>query len=280
MTDLRSVIEFWEQNPLWTGESAHEAGSVAFFENHRAVYLSDCLGGVFDLRLMPPPRRGGQEMRVLDLGCGIGFWVSEFAMRGVGYLHAADLTQRALELTQQRLDVLGLKADLSRQNAESMTFADGEFDHVNCQGVVHHTPDTAAAIAEIARVLKPGGTASISVYYRNSILRLWPYMRWAGCLLAWLGGGLKGRGREGIFLEKDVDNIVRLYDGTENPLGKSYTKREFESLLVSHFEVDETYLHFFPARALPFRIPTMVHGWLDQHLGFMIYASVTKPCAG
>lgn len=139
--------------------------------------------------------------------------------------------------------------------------------------------DTEAAVAEIARVLKPGGTASVSVYYRNPILRLWPYLRWIGWPLAEFGAGLKGRGREGIFLEGNVDEIVRLYDGADNPIGKSYTRDQFVAMLGRHFEVRETYLHFFPARALPFRIPAKLHRWLDRHLGFMIYATVRKPCA-
>ena len=279
MTHLEEVRAFWESNPLWTGESAFEPGSIPFFEEHRSVYLADCFAGAFDLRFLPPPRPNGQDMRVLDLGCGIGFWVSEFAMRGLGNLFAADLTEQALAITARRLEAYGLKAELSRQNAEAMTFPERTFDHVNCQGVIHHTPDTEATVAEIARVLKPGGTASISVYYRNPILRLWPYLRWIGWPLAKLGAGLRGRGREGIFLEGNVDEIVRLYDGAENPIGKSYTRDQFVAMLGRHFEVQETYLHFFPARALPFRIPAGLHRMLDRRLGFMIYATVRKPCA-
>lgn len=278
MTHLDEVRTFWENNPLWTGESSFELGSIPFFEEHRAVYLADCFAGAFVLRFLPLPRRNGQDMRVLDLGCGIGFWVSEFAMRGLSNLVAADLTEQALAITAKRLEAYGVKAELSRQNAEAMTFATNEFDHVNCQGVIHHTPDTEATVAEIARVLKPGGTASISVYYRNPILRLWPVLRWLGWPLAKLGGGLKGRGREGIFLKSDVDEIVRLYDGADNPIGKSYTRDQFVGMLGRHFDVQESYLHFFPARALPFRIPARLHRWLDRNFGFMIYATVSKPC--
>lgn len=276
---LGSVRAFWGSHPLWTGESAHPAGSAAFFEEHRRVYIDDCFAGRFDLRFLPPPRKGGQAMKVLDLGCGIGFWTTEFAMRGLGDLIAADLTPQALEMTSRRLEVYGVRAAVQEENAEALSFADGSIDHVNCQGVIHHTPHTERAVAEIARVLRPGGTASISVYYRNPILRLWPWLRWLGVPLAKLGGGLRGRGREQIFLERDVDKIVRLYDGAGNPIGKSYARAQFVSMLEQHLVVDETYLHFFPARALPFRLPRAWHRWLDKHLGFMIYASVHKPCA-
>ena len=79
-----------------------------------------------------------------------------------------------------------------------------------------------------------------------------------------------------MFLEKDVDQIVRLYDGPENPIGKSNLKKQFVKMLQQHFIVEETYLHVFPARALPFRVPDALHRWLDKNLGFMIYASVRK----
>lgn len=56
------------------------------------TFTSVTAWGDFDLRFLPPPRPNGQEMRILDLGCGIGFWVSEFAMLGFNNLHASDLT--------------------------------------------------------------------------------------------------------------------------------------------------------------------------------------------
>lgn len=215
MIDLDRVCTFWENNPLWTGGSVYEAGSAQFFNVHRKVNYSDCVGGKFDLRFLPPPRPNGQTMKILELGCGIGFWVTEFALRGLCNLHAAELTDQELRLTKRRLEACGVIAELSQQNAEKLTYSDGSFDHINCQGVAHYTEK---AINEIARVLKPGGTASISVYYRNPILRFWPYMRWIGWSLAKLGGGLKGRGRKKIL---DIDEIVRLYDGVDNPIGKA-----------------------------------------------------------
>ena len=58
MPDVRDVKEFWEDNPLWTGESTFAAGSREFFEEHDSVYLDDCLGGDFDDRVLPDvPRR-------------------------------------------------------------------------------------------------------------------------------------------------------------------------------------------------------------------------------
>ena len=64
----------------------------------------------------------------------------------------------------------------STLNFENLHFENETFDHVNCQGVVHHTPNTQKAINEIFRVLKRGGKASISVYYKNFLLRNYNYL--------------------------------------------------------------------------------------------------------
>lgn len=191
-------------------------------------------------------------------------------------MHAVDLTQKALDLTATRLKLLNFRADLCLQNAEKTSFKDRSFDHINCQGVIHHTPDTKAAVQEISNILKPGSSASISVYYRNVFLRAWPILRSLGWLVSLLGVKLTGRGRENIYRKYNVDELVRLYDGAENPIGKSYFKKQLLELLEPYFTVEETYLHFFSACSLPFKIPKFIHRFLDKRCGFMIYATLRK----
>ena len=156
-------------------------------------------------------------------------------MRGISGLHSADLTENALRLTQQRLDCYGLEASLTLQNAESMTFPDAYFAHVNCQGVIHHTPDTEATIAEIARVMRPGGTASISVYYRNFFLRLWPYIRWVGVLLAGLGGGLKGEAEKIFFSSQILMRSCGSMTGWKIRLARAIREDSFLKCYLSTF---------------------------------------------
>jgi SAM-dependent methyltransferase len=272
-TGIGDVKAFWEANPLWTGESRFEPGTKEYFEEHLTVVHSDCFAGAMDERIFPDIEHRDS---VLDLGCGPGLWTVELARRGCRDITAADLTENALRLAQARCEQYGVSAQFSQQNAERMTFPDATFAHVNCQGVIHHTPDTEACVHEIARVLRPGGTASVSVYYRNAFLRLWPILSPAGKLLARLGAGLRGRGRERVFELADVSEIVRLYDGADNPIGKCYGRSEYLTMLQRYFEVEQTFLHFFPARTLPFRIAPWLHRWLDRNAGFMIYASLRK----
>lgn len=269
---IENVRSFWEKNPLFQGESKYKPGTFEFFQEHRRVYIEDCFAGQLDNRIFPTDKNGP----VLDLGCGPGFWTVEFARRGFHDLVAADLTQNALLLTKIRCQLMDIQSGFSQENAENLSFSNAVFAHVNCQGVIHHTPDTKRAVVEIARVLKKNGTALISVYYKNLVLRSWKKISWLGKMLNKSGAKLAGRGREGIFAQSDVNEIVRIYDGIDNPLGKAYSKKEFYELLSPYFKVDEIFYHFFPARSLPIPIPGMIHKWLDGHLPFMIFARLTK----
>jgi 2-polyprenyl-3-methyl-5-hydroxy-6-metoxy-1,4-benzoquinol methylase len=271
---IEDVRGFWEATPLFSGESQFKPGTKEYFEEHRDVYISDCFAGEFDEKTLPDLEH---RRKVLDLGCGPGFWTIELSQRGCGDLVAADLTDNALKLARLRCEQYGIKTvSFSKENAEELSFNDNTFSHVNCQGVIHHTPNTENAVSEIARVLEKGGTANISVYYRNVLLRNWNKINWAGKIINKLGGGLKGRGRENIYAVEEIDEIVRLYDGDKNPIGKSYTHKEFIKLVEPYFLVEETFLHFFPARSLPIKIPQGLHRYLDKKLGFMIYARLRK----
>ena len=45
MTSIDRVKEFWEESPLWTGESKYQVGSIDFFQEHKKVYFEDCFAG-------------------------------------------------------------------------------------------------------------------------------------------------------------------------------------------------------------------------------------------
>ena len=271
--DINSVKEFWNNNPLWTGESRFAPGSKEFFAEHRSVSLKDCFGGRMDERVFPVTNR---DQPVLDLGCGIGFWLKELSDRGFTRIHGADLTPASLKLARQRCELFNVACEFHEENAECLSFKDGSFAHVNCQGVIHHTPHPDRAIAEIARVLQPQGTASISVYYKNVIIRNWRIFSQPSKLLGRLGAKLSGRGREQIYSAESVDEIIRLYDGKDNPIGIGYSCEEFRNALSPHFHVEAIYFHFFPRRSLPFYIPPFVHRWLDRQVPFMIYGQLRK----
>jgi SAM-dependent methyltransferase len=261
---LEDVRAFWERYPLYAGESAFEPGSRAFFEAHQAMTLREHGG-----RLHPILFRGlAPGARVLDVGCGNGFWTVQFARRGFA-VSACDLTGRAVELTRRRLALEGLTAEVREGNAEALPYPASAFDHVNCQGVVHHTPNPGRCLAEFARVLGPGGTACWSVYYRVLALR----SRWAFSLLRRSAAHVMrspGRGRESLFAARDPEDFVRRYDGAENPIGVAFTRAEILALARPHFEVLEMVRIGFPRKVLPVSLPDALHRALSRWFGLML----------
>lgn len=269
MATIEDVRRFWDEHPLFVGETTLEPGTAAFFAEHRRVIACDGFAGEIDPRIFPDRLSG---KRTLDVGCGIGFWLVEYWTRGASDLTGVDLSERSIALARTRCEQAGVQATLLVENAEALPFPDASFDHVNCQGVIHHTVSPATAVREIHRVLRPGGTGSISVYYRNAALRAWPYLAWLGRRVRI---GLPGRGREAMSQVADPNEVVRLYDGADNPIGLAYGRTAFRELLAP-LEVREFFYHFFPARAFGFRPPRPLHRALQWALPFMIVATVEK----
>lgn len=109
------------------------------------------------------------NQKVLDLGCGAGVLSCLLARKGAA-VTATDITAQAMALTAENASVQDLPMGIVRTNAESMGFADASFDYVLSWGVVHHSPNTGAALEEVARVLKPGGRGLIMVYHKSSLV--------------------------------------------------------------------------------------------------------------
>jgi ubiquinone/menaquinone biosynthesis C-methylase UbiE len=107
--------------------------------------------------------------RVLDLGCGEGRHViAAYASADVVSV-GVDLSLEDLRTARDRCqdfadpDNPAKSFGLSTANALQLPFADHTFDKVICSEVLEHIPDYRAALAEICRVLKPGGLLCASV---------------------------------------------------------------------------------------------------------------------
>lgn len=104
--------------------------------------------------------------RVLDVGCGAGFLSNELALKG----HAVT----GIDLSQESLAVAG-RHDATHSvrylaaDAYQLPFSDGSFDVVTAMDFLEHVEDPKRVIAEISRVLKPGGLFFFHTFNRNPL---------------------------------------------------------------------------------------------------------------
>ncbi|OSM02168.1 class I SAM-dependent methyltransferase [Magnetofaba australis] len=207
MSDLQQVQSFWERQ---------SCGEVyAQGQSERDFYLSETAARY---ALEPYIAEFAQfddyaDKTVLEIGVGMGSDHSRIAQAGPARLVGVDLTQRAIEHTGKRFAALGLQSELKTDNAEALSFADETFDRVYSWGVLHHSPNTPQAIAEVHRVLKPRGVARIMVYY------------------TWSPTGLMLWARYGLLRGRPLTPMSQIYaDYLESPGTKAYNMDEGERL--------------------------------------------------
>jgi 2-polyprenyl-6-hydroxyphenyl methylase / 3-demethylubiquinone-9 3-methyltransferase len=129
----------------------------------RAAWILAALEG----HLMP----GG---RVLDVGCGQGFYLPLYARLG---LVATGVEPDPLPrpMAVRKADALGFK--VIDAPAERLPFASASFDAVVMSEVLEHLPDPTLALAEAARVLAPGGLLLVTVPHADYPLA-WDPVNW------------------------------------------------------------------------------------------------------
>lgn len=102
--------------------------------------------------------RPGPEALFLDAGCGVGYHTLALARRGFRCV-GVDISESILESARANARRTGLeqRARFDCHKLEALPYADAAFDAVHCRGVLMHIPAWDRALAELCRVLKPGG---------------------------------------------------------------------------------------------------------------------------
>jgi ubiquinone/menaquinone biosynthesis C-methylase UbiE len=170
--DLKAQVKaFWNRQSCDTHRTAAEKFSRQYFDQIEELrYAGDDVIHSF----AQFTRYHGQ--RVLEVGFGAGTDFIQW-LRAGAIASGIDLTEEALDNLNHRVAVYGLPRPECAlvADAEHLPFPSGSFDLGYSWGVLHHTPDTERAIAELVRVVRPGGEIKIMLYNRHSIyaLRCW-----------------------------------------------------------------------------------------------------------
>jgi ubiquinone/menaquinone biosynthesis C-methylase UbiE len=137
-------------------ESAHYDDKWSISFDQRCI---DYAAGRFR-RAVPS---GGHFERVLEVGCGTGFFLLNLAQAGfIGEAHATDIAPAMVARCVDNGRQLGIEVHGRVADAEALPYPDNSFDLLLGHAVIHHLPDLDAAFAEFRRVLRPGGRLVIA----------------------------------------------------------------------------------------------------------------------
>ncbi len=140
---------------MTTAQSQNKSSEIAFFDSHGAsnaydVFTPDTNERLIDIfvRLSGLPRGA----RIADLGCGSGVFSNVLRQRGYDCT-GVDLSPNLIRMARQKFpDIDFIEGDIER-----LPFPDASFDGALLAGVVHHFTERSDCVAEIKRILRPGG---------------------------------------------------------------------------------------------------------------------------
>jgi ubiquinone/menaquinone biosynthesis C-methylase UbiE len=285
------VRAFWQENPCGTKFADAPPGSRRFYElveghRYKKEWHIPAAAGFTQTK----------DLAVLEVGCGLGTDGAQFAKAGARYT-GIDLTDAAIELAKRRFELFNLQGTFRVADAERLDFPDNSFDIVYSHGVLHHTPDTDAAVREIHRVLRPGGKAVVMLYHRDSynyrinisMLRRTgvQLLRWnAGLKLVHLVTGepetsLREHARQlqtkSEYLNSE-EFLSRNTDGAGNPLARVYSRNEARELFKDFAHV-ELRTYFLNKRWLPVLgplLPRSLESQMASRWGWHLWIYATK----
>jgi SAM-dependent methyltransferase len=270
------VREHWNRQPCDSELSSREPTSRDFYldvEQQRYAlqpHILECLSWI--------KWRG---KRVLEVGAGVGTDARQLIGAGASYV-GINVDRGSTEATARALRVFALPGVALQRDARSLDFSDGAFDVVYSFGVLQHIPEVRRAVAEIERVLAPGGELLLMLYNRSSINYVIEimFLRRLGLRLLAIPGmvGLLARlGLPRAKLERHrqlrrergrlsaAEWLSCNTNGPDYPYCRVYGAREAEELLAG-FEIVRHEVRFFDYRHWGV-LGRLLPAWLRRALG-------------
>jgi ubiquinone/menaquinone biosynthesis C-methylase UbiE len=203
--------------------------------------------------------------QVLEVGGGMGTDLAQFARHGA-IVTDVDLSEGHLQHAQENFRLRGLTGRFVHHDAESLPFDDNTFDLVYSNGVIHHTPNTAQAVAEIFRVLKPGGRVIAMVYAENS-LQYWRNLVWHY--------GMKSGDLASRSMAEIMSRTVERTGNDARPLVKVYTKPRLRALFKAFADIRIVQRQISP-ELVPRRLRALL-SVVERLAGWNLIIKATKP---
>ena len=252
---------WWESAPMrydWREEIVQQPGSEAYFKEIDRRFFS--AARVFmPWRAVPfdtvIPFDDLADKDVLEVGVGQGTHAQLLASHCRSFV-GIDLTTAAAAMTARRLRLFGVPGSVLQMDAERMAFADDSFDFVWSWGVVHQSADTQRVLAEIARVLRPGGRCTVMVYYRS-----W----WNYNVSGFLRAVFQGRWRRLGSLHHVSQS------GSDGAIARYYKPAEWRDAAGDLFAIDSMQIYGLKSDIVP-----LPHGRLKQWVMDLVPDAVAR----
>jgi glycosyltransferase involved in cell wall biosynthesis/ubiquinone/menaquinone biosynthesis C-methylase UbiE len=203
---------------------------------------------------------------VLEIGGGLGTDLAQFAKHGARVTDL-DLSSGHLAHAQENFRLRGLEGRFIHHDAETLPFPDNSFDLVYSNGVLHHTPNTEHVVAEIFRVLRPGGKV-IAMFYAEDSLNYWRNIV--------LVHGIRETFLDQYSIGEVMSRTVERSEIGARPLVKVYTRRRLRELFGDFSRISITKRQLIEGE-VPRRLSRIPVRWLGRAMGWNLVIKAHKP---
>jgi SAM-dependent methyltransferase len=162
---LSNIKDYWNRRPCNIRHSNKELGSKEYFDEvEHCRYCNEPHNYRF------AEFHKWKNLKVLEIGCGIGTDAVNFARAGADYT-GLDISNESISLAKRRFEVYNLNGRFIECNAETIENVlrqDEKFDLIYSFGVIHHSPNPEKIISDLPKYMHENSVAKVMLYAKNS----------------------------------------------------------------------------------------------------------------